>query len=232
MLPENRSFMVRGEDGQEYGPVDVDELRDWVRENRAGLGTEVRREDPGAAWNPWQNYPELVAMLAEVHATNPVAGSPPDLGGLAVAPLLRRLAAMIADLILFCILFVPIVSLLGLVYPMDTLSQAPLNPTLLQSLPPEMLRQLVEVQMISNGCLALYFTGFTAAHGQTPGKALMRLRVVQENGQKPTILNSFLRAIVLIFSIGLLFVPLAYVLINPQRRALHDLFAGTYVVEA
>ena len=73
---------------------------------------------------------------------------------------------------------------------------------------------------------------FIAAHGQTPAKSLLRLRVVDQFGQKPDLLKVLLRAVVLIFSISLFFIPLTYAFFNPQRRALHDFVAGTYVVEA
>src|SRR5271156_1050378 len=96
MLPENPTFVIRGDDGQEYGPVDLQELREWVQENRAGLGTEVRRDEPNASWHPWQNFPELIALLAEVHVTSPVPGQP----ALVIAPLWRRLAAFVLDFIL------------------------------------------------------------------------------------------------------------------------------------
>ncbi len=82
MLSEARVYFIRGDDGEEYGPVDLAELREWVRENRAGIGTEVRRADPDGTWNTWQTYPELVALVAEVNATGPVpgpAGSRPSL---------------------------------------------------------------------------------------------------------------------------------------------------------
>src|SRR5258708_23712119 len=96
MLPENKSFMVRGDDGLEYGPVDLDELREWVRENRAGLGTDVRLDETGTSWHPWQSYPELVALLAEARATAPVPGMP----GLVIAPMGRRIVAFALDLFL------------------------------------------------------------------------------------------------------------------------------------
>jgi uncharacterized RDD family membrane protein YckC len=228
MLPENPSFFIRGDDGQEYGPVELGELRGWVQENRAGLGTEVRRDEFGATWHPWQNYPELVALLAEIYVTHPVTRPP----GVVIAPIRRRVVALMADLMLLWILFVPIVSVLELFLPMDAIAQAAMNPSALQHLPPETLHQILAFQMLSNGVLALYLTGFLAAHGQTPGKAIMRLRVVGENGQKPPLVNAFLRSVVLIFSIHLLFLPLIYAFFNPQRRALHDFIAGTYVVEA
>src|SRR5271156_5698487 len=94
--PPPPAFIVRGDDGEEYGPVDLAELREWVRENRAGLGTVVRSDRPDASWQPWQNYPELVALLAEAHA----GGPPPVPGTLVVAPLLRRAGAFALDLVL------------------------------------------------------------------------------------------------------------------------------------
>src|SRR5471030_2478256 len=112
MLPEHNVFLIRGDDGQEYGPVDLEELRDWVRENRAGLGTEVRLDETGAPWHPWQNYPELVALLAEVHVTSPVPGQP----GLVIAPMGRRILAFALDLVLIWILIVPIFLTLVLVF--------------------------------------------------------------------------------------------------------------------
>src|SRR5271155_2629992 len=104
MLPENRSFMVRGDDGQEYGPVDLEELREWVQENRAGLGTEVRADEPGATWSTWQSCPELIALLAEASAAAPVAGAPE----MVLASVWRRVAAFGLDLILVSILVTPI----------------------------------------------------------------------------------------------------------------------------
>ena len=93
MLPENRSFFIRGDDGGEYGPVDLDELREWVRENRAGLGTEVRLDEPNAIWHPWQAYPELVALLAEAHATG--SAPVPDQADPIIAPIWKRILACV-----------------------------------------------------------------------------------------------------------------------------------------
>jgi uncharacterized RDD family membrane protein YckC len=229
MLPETHSFLIRGEDGQEYGPVDRDALRDWVRENRAGLGTEVRLDEPGAPWQPWQDYPELVALLAEVHVTSPVPGQP----GLVIASLGRRVAAFALDLVLISILVTPIFLTLALVFLPDWVVQYVVvssQPPLIPPDPP--LHAKVIANLISDVVLALYFTGFHAAHGQTPAKALLGVRVVNPSGQKPRPVLAFLRALALIFSMSLLFIPFAYVFLNPQRRALHDFVAGTYVVKA
>jgi uncharacterized RDD family membrane protein YckC len=229
MSPENRSFVVRGEDGEEYGPVDLEELRGWVRENRAGLGTEVRRDEPGASWNAWQNYPELIALLAEAHVTGPVMGPP----GLVIAPMGLRVLAFGLDLVLVGIPTFIICLTMALVFLPDwyvqvvvASAQSPYNP------PDLPLYAKVVVQLISDFLLALYFALFHATHGQTPAKALFHLRVVDQAGQKPGVVKAVLRAVALIFSMGVLFLPLVFAFFNPQRRALHDFIAGTYVVEA
>jgi uncharacterized RDD family membrane protein YckC len=229
MLPENNDFFVRGEDGEEYGPVGLEELRDWVQENRAGLGTEIRRDEPNAQWHQWQTYPELVALLAEVHVTSPVPGLP----GLAIAPAGRRIGAFILDLILINILAYPLLYLVKATSGIPNLEEQfmqmlfqPENPV-----SPEVLFYAVVSNLISYTVMALYFTGFHSIHGQTPAKALLRLRIVDQSGTNPGPFKAFLRAIVLILSMCFFGLPLLYAFFNPQRRALHDLVANTYVVE-
>jgi uncharacterized RDD family membrane protein YckC len=80
--------------------------------------------------------------------------------------------------------------------------------------------------------LALYMAGFHAIHGLTPGKALMRIRVIGATGEKPTFVRAFARALVLIVSMGLFFIPFLYIFFNPQRRAFHDIVADTCVVNS
>ncbi len=227
MPTENRAFLIRGDDGQEYGPVDLGELRDWVQENRVGLGTDVRLDTPGEPWHSWHDYPELVALLAEAQGTTASALPP----GLVIAPVRRRFVAWIIDLFFIWILFIPIMNVAQYFLPMDAIEQAALNPAALQALPPEAFHRVVAFQVACNGLLALYITGFLAAHGKTPGKSIMRLMVVDENGAKPTLSKALLRTIAFILCLNFLF-PLLYIFVHPQRRALHDLVAGTYVVEA
>jgi uncharacterized RDD family membrane protein YckC len=227
MLPERHSFVIRGEDGEEYGPVDLGELREWVRENRAGLGTEVRRDELGATWNAWQNYPELIALLAEVHAT----GSMQPV--VVIAPLGRRTLAFAMDLILSGFLSFPILFALALIYMPDWCVQSALASMQPQTPPPEVpLDDRIIGSLISDVILACYMAGFHFAHGRTPGKSLMHIKVVDQSGGNPSLLKSFVRALMLVVSIGLFFIPFSYIFFNPQRRAIHDLVADTCVVES
>jgi uncharacterized RDD family membrane protein YckC len=74
---------------------------------------------------------------------------------------------------------------------------------------------------------SVYFTGTT---GQTLGKMLVGLRVVDSSGQPPGYFRAFLRSIlgasgVLLAGLGLL--PMAF---DPARRALHDRALRTRVI--
>ena len=228
MLPENRAFLIRGEDGQEYGPADLEELREWVRENRAGIGSEVRPDESGGQWQPWQNYPELVALLAEVHVTSAMPGQ-------VVAPMGRRTLACVLDLILCMIASCPILFVIIGMEPPDLNDQ--IQQLFLQPQAPistELFHYAVICDVVFYGMVILYMTGFQAAHGQTPAKALLHLKVVDQTGQKPRLVKCFVRGLIYVFSLYPFFIPFAYIYLvfNPQRRAFHDVVAGTYVVEA
>jgi uncharacterized RDD family membrane protein YckC len=231
MLPENRAFLIRGDDGQDYGPVDLRELREWVQENRAGLGTIVCLDELGATWHPWQTYPELVALVAEVQGTASMPPPPPPPPGTVGTALWRRILAWVTDVMLMSILFIPIMSIVKLFLPMDVIIQTMMSPTLLQDATPQTLHDVTMFELIANACLVFYLAGFYALHGRTPAMTILGMRVVDQVGQRPTLSKSILRALTLVLSVNLLF-PLVYVFFNPQRRAFHDFIAGTYVVNA
>ena len=226
MPSSNVSFIVRGDDGKDYGPVDLEEMRDWVRENRAGLGTTVRLDEPGALWQPWQYYPELVALLAESQASGALAGS-------VLAPIPRRVAAFLVDFLLIYILLCPIFFLICIFGLPDIFVQTAVLLSQGQSVEPQ-IPPFYEAlfDLIRYGGVTLYMAGFHWAHGRTPAKSMMRLRVVDQNGDNPSISKALVRGLVLSFSLGLFLFPFLYIFFNPQRRALHDLAAGTYVIEA
>jgi uncharacterized RDD family membrane protein YckC len=230
MLPDERAFLVRGDDSLEYGPVGLDELREWVRENRAGLGTEVRRDEMGASWQPWQSYPELVALLAEVRVTGPAVNLP---GELVAAPLGRRMLACVLDLILSYILASPIICAVLIANVPDCQEQlkAMLDDPRIQP-SPDLHHYMVICILIWYVMLLLYLAAFHAAHGKTPGKSVLRLRVVDARGGKPALIKTVLRGLVFVLSIYALGIPFACVFLNPQRRAPHDFVAGTWVVRA
>jgi uncharacterized RDD family membrane protein YckC len=72
-----------------------------------------------------------------------------------------------------------------------------------------------------------YFTYSLAATGRTVGKAIIGTRVVRADGTDLRTGRAALRVLVTPLSLILLGIPLLLVVLRADRRALHDLIAGT-----
>jgi uncharacterized RDD family membrane protein YckC len=80
--------------------------------------------------------------------------------------------------------------------------------------------------------VAAYFVLFWSTAGQTPGMRLMGLRVMTQRGVHPGVTRSVVRVVGLGLAIVPLFLGFLPVLVDAQRRGLHDLLAGTVVLYA
>ena len=78
--------------------------------------------------------------------------------------------------------------------------------------------------------LLVYFAYPIAVGGRTLGMALVGLEVVTKDGRHVDAKRAVLRTLCLPLSLILLGIGILMILINRQRRALHDLIAGTAVV--
>src|SRR6266508_2255291 len=67
-----RMYKIRGADEKEYGPVTIDQLRQWIVEGRANAHTYIQGPD-STEWKPLSAYPELAGLLP---AAIPQAGTP------------------------------------------------------------------------------------------------------------------------------------------------------------
>ena len=78
----------------------------------------------------------------------------------------------------------------------------------------------------------MYFFGFTAACGQTPGKKIMGLHVVNENGA-PVNWEAVSLRVFIGYPISLLPLGLGcyWALMDKNNQAWHDKIAGTLVIE-
>jgi uncharacterized RDD family membrane protein YckC len=74
-----------------------------------------------------------------------------------------------------------------------------------------------------------YFTYFHGAIGQTPGKILLKLRVVGITGKKLTYGSAFLRWIGCIIASLPLFLGFLWVAFDSKKQGWHDKIAGTVV---
>lgn len=76
----------------------------------------------------------------------------------------------------------------------------------------------------------LYFTYFHGTTGQTPGKMLFGLRVVQTSGEKITPGIAFLRWVGYIFSALIFYLGFLWIIFDGKKQGWHDKIAGTIVI--
>lgn len=77
-----------------------------------------------------------------------------------------------------------------------------------------------------------YWVFFTGYCGQTPGKMLLRIRVIRTDGGEIGYTKAFYREVIGKFISGLIFL-IGYLMVafDDQKQALHDRMARTYVVK-
>jgi uncharacterized RDD family membrane protein YckC len=79
----------------------------------------------------------------------------------------------------------------------------------------------------------IYQTFFVWQGGMTPGKILMKIRVVEyDGGYIPSLWTALLRAFLRIVSESLFYIGYLFAYFNPLVQTLHDKFAQTVVVDA
>ena len=65
-------YKIIGADQKEYGPVTIDQIRQWIRDGRVNAHTQARLE-PGGQWQPLSAFPEFADAFA---AGAPAPGAP------------------------------------------------------------------------------------------------------------------------------------------------------------
>jgi uncharacterized RDD family membrane protein YckC len=79
--------------------------------------------------------------------------------------------------------------------------------------------------------ILLLSTLFHGLLGRSPGKLLVGSRVVvRKNGDRPSLLRSGIRAVLSLISLGLIGAGYLWVIVDREKRTLHDLIARTDVV--
>ncbi|NIR63557.1 MAG: hypothetical protein GWN61_05620 [candidate division Zixibacteria bacterium] len=78
--------------------------------------------------------------------------------------------------------------------------------------------------------VVLYHSFFWAVTGQTPGKAIMGIRVLTTQGKSIPFWRAVLRYFGFFISTAPFFLGFLWVLVDERRQAFHDKMTGTYVV--
>lgn len=225
------------------GPYSIDEIRDFVNEGKIKDETLVWHTGE-ANWKAWKDFPE---------ASEPPEPSEEELLKQTIETLLQsrmnrkryagffvRANAFIIDNIILSIfgaLFLYVMSLAGmldLTAVSEIVNQYIENPT-----STELVSKALEIPGMSafftiwSFVQAVYFIVFHAVWGATPGKKLLHIHVEMANGEKLSWAFSIFRFVAsIVTQATLIFYGLGYliVLIDPQKRALHDFIAQTRVV--
>jgi uncharacterized RDD family membrane protein YckC len=212
--PTDSDYWVRGEDDESYGPISLQELRDWALENRVGKGSWVRKGN--GSWGLWESYSELETLLSE----NPVV----------LAPWGRRCGAFLIDYVILTLLisfvFLYVYGDLE-VFQKEVHSVQEMMDRLKD---PVYLELSLYMKLLMEFAHFVYFGYFLGRPQQTIGKKIMRLQVVDLQGNPIVKSRSWLRGIASVISIQFFWLGYWIAFLTPKRRALHDWLAQTQVV--
>ena len=225
------------------GPYSIDEIRDFVNEGKIKDETLVWHTGE-ANWKAWKDFPE---------ASEPPEPTEEELLKQTIETLLqsklnrkryagffvRANAFIIDNLILSVIgaLFLYVMSLAGML-DLNAVSEI-VNQYIDNPGSTDLVSKALDLPGMSTFFTiwsivqAIYFIVFHAVWGATPGKKLLRIHVEMANGEKLSWAFSFFRFVAsIVTQATLIFYGLGYliVLIDPQKRALHDFVAQTRVV--
>jgi uncharacterized RDD family membrane protein YckC len=212
-------YKIIGGDGAEYGPAPLDELKSWIRDGRVAAMTKVWRSDL-SAWSPANRYTELRGDLATLHAAADRA--------LPAAGFWARLAAFIIDIVVLTFIFVAVWTPLAA-------KQHWQMPEMPQTFTDASL-QLYRDQIWANGVMTVFYAVFVlydvllnGRFGATIGKMAIGAKITLVDGSPIGYGRALLRWLAARVS-DLLFFGYFLIVMRRDKRALHDLLAGTKVV--
>ncbi|OWV21907.1 RDD family protein [Fibrobacter sp. UWB3] len=225
------------------GPYSIDEIKDFVNEGKIKDETLVWHSGE-TNWKAWKDFPE---------ASEPPEPTEEELLKQTIETLLqgrmqrkrfagffvRANAFIIDNLILSVVgaIFLYIMSLAGML-DLNAVSEI-VNQYIDNPGSTDLVSKALDLPGMSTFFTiwsivqAIYFIVFHAVWGATPGKKLLRIHVEMANGEKLSWAFSIFRFVAsIVTQATLIFYGLGYliVLIDPQKRALHDYLAKTRVV--
>jgi len=97
-------YKIIGGDGNEYGPVDLEQIKQWIQDGRASARTKVQPEG-ATEWTPISEIPELAQLLgAAVGAEAPPSFSPTPVPGIVSGDALQMVQGPAIGLIVTAVL--------------------------------------------------------------------------------------------------------------------------------
>ena len=215
MSRSNEYHFVR--DGQRWGPVTLDELREMVATRELPPTALVWREGMGQ-WEPFESLPDLIPVAARDEPLAPGDTLNYFASGLDDVPYAgfwERAAAMLIDV---AIVLVPVMFATVLLEPL--------------TVDPALTRQYEALARLTvMGVMWLYFASQESSLAQaTIGKRIMRLKVTDELGQRISFARATGRFFAKALSWVFLWIGFIMAAFTHRRQGLHDLLSGCLVV--
>jgi len=221
-------YKIIGGDGAEYGPATLEEVRSWIRDGRVAGMTQVWRNDL-AGWSPAARYAELGPDLARLQAAASLSARP--------CGFWARLAAYILDTLVMGILFQLVWSQLEVSRHWPLPAWPVLNENDPASASAALRQFLQQCQQWANHAMPIYYPLFflydvlmNGHFGATLGKMAIGARIVLWDGARLGYPRAALRWLAARISDLFCFFGYLFIVFRPDKRALHDLLAGTRVI--
>lgn len=229
-------YKMIGGDGVEYGPVSLEEMRQWIEEERLDRrsyvwSSEENRWRPAGEWPELQwdfSNPTLNAAPPPIIESRPVPAQPARTQLRPAGPF-PRLAAYACD----WIILVFVTSLLTLPWRDALMEFHEKAMAQVDSPTPDMgaLFYFLWISLCIHVPISMaYHVGFNTRFGGTPGKLWIGMRILAEDYSPLTLHRACIRFLaegLCVLTMGLGYLSLAF---HPNRQGLHDLIAGTRVV--
>jgi len=104
--------------------------------------------------------------------------------------------------------------------------------SLITGIPAAIIASVTDIPAFGTILSVVYYVLFTYLRGQTPGKMILNIHVVDAEGHKPDLKQVILREVIgkAISALALLMGYL-WIIWDPKKRGWHDYIAGTFVVK-
>ena len=226
------TYKIIGADGREYGPVNLEELKAWIKDGRVAHFTNVW-SSAAEAWMAAGKLPEIAAELSLALPPAIPAITPAQPEVVPTGFWVRLLAYFLDLFVLSLIMTVACLPFKAQLGPMANLTAAKLTEMMnggdTAAITEFVQASLVYCTIYSFVSLA-YFIGMNGRFGATCGKLALGARIVNEDGSKITYRKAFWRysgEIISFCTLGIGYLMIAF---HPQKRGLHDLIAKTRVI--
>jgi uncharacterized RDD family membrane protein YckC len=211
------AYKIIGADGREYGPATLEELQAWAREGRIGRQTKV--------WSDREERWQDAAALTELQELAAALPSVPEAGGNATegvevgrsAGFWIRFLAYWPDQLLIA---AAVLVIMGM-------PEFPAGTTPDMKAMTEWTRAAQPWIMAFS---AVYYILTTWVWGASLGKLMFGLRVVRVDNAPVGFKEAALRFLGSVVSQTIFFFGYLFIALRDDKRALHDLLAGTKVV--